>query len=96
MRDWFTRRKNTKRANGGSYTAEEWDTLRLLCGGRCVACGQIAELEVDHIVPVSVGGSNDIENIQPLCRSCNASKGATTEDYRPLTLVASMGLALQT
>lgn len=94
IRDWFTRRRNTERANGGSYTAEEWATMCLLVGGRCVACGQIAQLEVDHVVHVTAGGENDIENVQPLCRSCNASKGTRVADYRPLTLMGSMGLTL--
>ena len=89
-RDEAKMRKHLKRANGGSYTAEEWNTMCLFVGGRCVACGQIAELTVDHIIPVSMGGGNDINNIQPLCMSCNASKGATEMDFRPLTLWAIM------
>jgi len=92
VRDWFTRRRNTKRANGGEYTSEEWDSMCLLVGGRCVACGQITKLEVDHVIPVSQGGRNDIDNIQPLCRSCNASKGPNEMDYRPMTLVGAMRL----
>jgi 5-methylcytosine-specific restriction endonuclease McrA len=44
-----------------------------------VKCGQSAKndgvaVEVDHIVPVAKGGTNDIENLQTLCRNCNQGK----------------------
>jgi 5-methylcytosine-specific restriction endonuclease McrA len=53
-------------------------------GGRCLCCGRNdVTLTVDHIVPLVMGGSNDISNIQPLCRSCNCSKQAKNIDYRP-------------
>ena len=44
---------------------------------KCELCGVSADvkaLEVDHIVPRSNGGSDDITNFQALCYSCNASK----------------------
>jgi 5-methylcytosine-specific restriction endonuclease McrA len=40
-------------------------------------------LTVDHVVPLSQGSRNSIENLQPLCRACNISKHARTIDYRP-------------
>ncbi|MGH9637491.1 MAG: HNH endonuclease [Candidatus Angelobacter sp.] len=45
-------------------------------GGRCVKCGGQENLEFDHIIPVSMGGSNTARNIQLLCERCNRSKGA--------------------
>jgi 5-methylcytosine-specific restriction endonuclease McrA len=46
-------------------------------------CGVVEDLTVDHIVPLALGGSNAIENIQPLCHDCNGIKGCETTDYRP-------------
>lgn len=43
----------------------------------CELCGIAADkkaLEVDHIVPRNKGGSDDLENLQALCYSCNAMK----------------------
>jgi 5-methylcytosine-specific restriction endonuclease McrA len=45
---------------------------------RCQHCGVEAlfiELEVDHIRPVSRGGSDDPSNLQTLCVKCNRKKG---------------------
>jgi hypothetical protein len=41
----------------------------------CVVCGDTENLTVDHIHPVSRGGSDDLENLQTLCKSCNSRKG---------------------
>lgn len=46
-------------------------------GYRCRECGASKDetsLEIDHIVPVAKGGTNDIDNLQTLCRECNRMK----------------------
>lgn len=71
----------------GSHTNGEWIALCKLFDCRCVKCGNqfaLEKLTRDHIIPVSFPGSSDnIENIQPLCHSCNSSKGNHyVADYR--------------
>lgn len=45
-------------------------------GHRCVECGAVADLTLDHIWPWSRGGLDTVENLRVLCRSCNSRKGA--------------------
>jgi 5-methylcytosine-specific restriction endonuclease McrA len=53
-----------------------------LHGKKCLRCGSDKKISLDHIVPVFNGGANEIENLQPLCKSCNSKKGTNTIDYR--------------
>jgi 5-methylcytosine-specific restriction endonuclease McrA len=73
------------------FTQEEWQALCEKYDNRCLKCGERKPLTVDHIVPVSKGGTNDIHNVQPLCLDCNMRKHTKTIDYRPLAQ-AAMGL----
>lgn len=48
-------------------------------GFKCQYCGKAAPeviLEIDHVVPVAHGGTNDITNLVTACRECNNGKGA--------------------
>lgn len=72
-----------KYGSGGRHTEAEWQVLLGCCGRKCVKCGIGERLTRDHIVPLTAGGSDSIENIQPLCRSCNSSKNKWhATDYR--------------
>jgi len=44
---------------------------------QCQSCGKTAletDLTIDHIIPLSRGGQNDISNLQTLCNTCNLKK----------------------
>ncbi len=76
-------RRAHKLHNGGSFTLEEWKALVWYLGEKCLCCKKIKFLEIDHIVPITKGGSSYISNLQPLCRSCNSIKRTQIIDYRP-------------
>lgn len=45
----------------------------------CAHCGTTDNITVDHVVPLARGGPHTADNLQALCFSCNASKGARRE-----------------
>ncbi len=67
---------------GEHFTEEDWLALLERCGHRCLACGATEDLSVDHVVPLSLGGSNAASNLQILCSRCNSQKGDVVLDYR--------------
>jgi hypothetical protein len=72
------KRRALKMGAKGSHTFGEWELLKKQYNYTCPICNRKEpniKLTEDHIIPLSKGGSNWIENIQPLCRSCNSRKG---------------------
>lgn len=77
-------------AEGEGLTVAEWDAILERYGHQCLACGS-KNVTVDHVVPLSRGGRHEASNVQPLCASCNASKGTKTVDYRPALATGTDG-----
>jgi 5-methylcytosine-specific restriction endonuclease McrA len=88
---WHKRRANKINA-GGSYTAKEITALLSRQRSKCPICktGISSKYHIDHIMPLTLGGSNYISNIQLLCPQCNLSKGAR----HPIEFMQSLGYLL--
>jgi len=68
--------RNNAARGGNGWT---WQRMRKSVlerdGYRCTGCGGIGvKFEVDHIVPLAAGGSNEPENLRTLCIHCHASR----------------------
>jgi len=72
------RRRARKAGNGGSHTLAERRERFARLGNVCYYCGEAKTLTVDHAVPLSRGGTDDIANVLPACRSCNSRKNKQT------------------
>lgn len=76
--NWLKNRwKKRKKEASGSHTFGEWELLKKQYDYTCPNCDRKEpeiKLSEDHIIPLSRGGSDNIENIQPLCLGCNSKK----------------------
>ncbi len=79
----LARRRARKLDAEGDLTVEEFEALCEKYGDVCLRCGaRDSLLAPDHVVPLSLGGSNLTRNIQPLCGNCNSWKNVKVIDYR--------------
>lgn len=64
--------------------------VREIDQGACVYCRSLEELsvtafEIDHIVPLSAGGTSELDNLCLACTACNRLKGSRQEAIDPTT-----------
>jgi 5-methylcytosine-specific restriction endonuclease McrA len=67
----------------GTATLEQVKARIEYYGGLCWIC-KAPYREIDHVIPLTKGGTNWPANLRPICRSCNASKG-NKWPYKPVT-----------
>jgi 5-methylcytosine-specific restriction endonuclease McrA len=77
------RRRNALVKNSrGNHTHKQWLELCASYNNECAHCGDDYRkrgyywLTKDHIRPLLLSGTNNIDNIQPLCHSCNSRKSS--------------------
>lgn len=69
-------RRHSLRA-AGKFPKNEWIKKLVELHYKCQICFKSepeVKITIDHIIPLKRGGTNDIDNLQPLCLSCNSRK----------------------
>ena len=77
LRPWLDRSDEQQRIHRKSHTnyARTFVAVGRRDGFHCQHCRSTVDLEIDHIIPVIKGGTNDLPNLQLLCQLCNGKKG---------------------
>lgn len=70
---------NSRAKKAGAQGVITAELYQQIVSAPCVYCGYDKFIELDHKIAVTRGGSNEPENLQPVCRYCNRSKYAYDE-----------------
>jgi hypothetical protein len=78
-----------------SHPTYKANRARLLANKpQCTYCGQPAT-EADHIIPVLHGGSHDLDNLTPACKTCNSRRGNRTRQANDQARIKARANAMQ-
>lgn len=80
----FRKKNNKMSLDFKPLTTKEWNHILDIFGKRCLKCGSQSRIQIDHVIPLSLGGEHSADNVQPLCGNCNNRKQNKVADYRPL------------
>ena len=70
----YNAHRRAKKANADGHATKKQIMLKVeYYGGLCYLCGKPYE-EIDHVIPLSKGGTDWPANLRPICKSCNSSK----------------------
>lgn len=84
-------KESRRRGATGKFTKADIDRLFLFQKGKCTVCkDRLVKFDVDHVMPLALGGTNDPSNLQLLCPPCNNVKGAK----HPVQFMQERGMLL--
>ena len=83
--DSLTNLRATERSEGGRRNMSRRPTPEftrnrkqvLADNPMCHWCKRVAATDADHLVPYDAGGSDELDNLVPACKSCNSKRGAS-------------------
>lgn len=79
VEEWQGRQaRRARRAVDAARDLPAWLRVEVLAAGRCAYCGEPGPTEVDHVVPVTQGGTRARSNLAAACYWCNREKGPAT------------------
>ena len=91
------RKRRVAKFNTAFVLSEEaWTALVQITGSVCLCCQKKKKMTQDHILPLTRGGAHELDNIQPLCVSCNSRKSTKDVDYRPKGWLQKVRKSLRT
>ena len=85
-------RRAREKSAPGTITQKQWEDIKKKYGYKCLVPGcDETKITLDHVVPLKLGGTHTIDNVQPLCKHHNSSKGARVIDYREFARLNDIG-----